>query len=243
MAKKGKRYVYLREKVNPKHKYTISEGFDTLVDIGNSEYRAKFVESVDVAVRLGVNPKYADQQVRGACPLPNGTGKDVRVLVFAEGEGARLATEAGADYVGSQDLIDKIKGGWYDFDKVVASRGMMPKVARFLGRILGPRGLMPNPKIGTVVNDPQVGDTVASLRKGKIDFRVDKNGIIHSSIGKVSMSSEKLQENFTALLAALIRLKPSSAKGAYIRSITISTTMGPGLKLDTVEAQRAAERF
>ena len=241
MAKKSKRYLLLREKVD-KQKYSTEEGFNTLVELSN-EFKTKFVESVDVAVRLGVNPKYADQQVRGACPLPNGTGRDVRVLVFAEGEGARLGEEAGANFVGSQDLIDKIKGGWFDFDKVVATRGMMPKVARFLGRILGPRGLMPNPKIGTVVNDADVGTTVQSLRQGKIDFRVDKNGIIHTSIGKVSMSSEKLQQNFLALLSALLRLKPATAKGAYVRSITISTTMGPGLKLDTVEAQRAAERF
>jgi large subunit ribosomal protein L1 len=243
MAKTSKRYTALQNKIGAKNKYSTVDAFDTLITLSSSELKAKFDESVDVAVRLGVNPKYADQQVRGACPLPNGTGKGVRVLVFAEGEAGRLATEAGADFVGGQDLIDQIKGGWTDFDKAVSTRGMMPKVARFLGRILGPRGLMPNPKIGTVVDDAQVGEAVSSLRKGKIDFRVDKNGIIHTSIGRVSMESEKLQENFLTLLSALVRLKPASSKGSYVRSITLSTTMGPGIKIDTIEAQRQAERF
>ena len=243
MSKASKRYTNLQSKVDAKKKYSTVDAFSTLSELGQSDLKAKFDESVDVAVRLGVNPKYADQQIRGACPLPHGTGKGVRVLVFAEGEAGRLATEAGAEFVGGQDLIDKIKGGWTDFDKAVATRSMMPKVARFLGRILGPRGLMPNPKVGTVVDDAAVGDTVASLLKGKIDFRVDKSGIIHTSIGRASMDSVKLQENFTALLSTLMRLKPSSAKGAYVRSITISTTMGPGIKIDTMDAQRLAERF
>ena len=242
MAKPSKRYARLREQVDGNRKYSTAEAFDILVNSGAKD-GAKFDESVDVAVRLGVNPKYADQMVRGACSLPHGTGKGVKVLVFAEGEAARSATEAGADFVGGQDLIDKIKGGWLEFDKAVATRAMMPKVARFLGRILGPRGLMPNPKIGTVVDDGKVGETVASLMKGKIDFRVDKNGIIHSSVGKASMSSEKLQENFMALLSTLIRLKPSTAKGAYVRSISVSTTMGPGIKVDINDAQRSAERY
>mgnify|MGYP001158318647 CR=1 FL=1 len=243
MSKAGKRYLGLQSKIDAKKKYSTVDAFTTLVELGQSDLKAKFDESVDVAVRLGVNPKYADQQIRGACPLPHGTGKGVRVLVFAEGEAGRLATEAGAEFVGGQDLIDKIKGGWTDFDKAVSTRSMMPKVARFLGRILGPRGLMPNPKVGTVVDDAVVGETVASLLKGKIDFRVDKSGIIHTSIGRASMDAAKLQENFAALLSTLLRLKPSSAKGAYVRSITISTTMGPGIKIDTMDAQRFAERF
>ena len=243
MAKASKRYENLQSKVDTKKKYSTADAFDTLVDLGNSELKTKFTESVDVAVRLGVNPKYADQQVRGACPLPNGTGKGVRILVFAEGEAGRFAKEAGANFVGGQDLIDKIKDGWTDFDKAVATRAMMPNVARYLGRILGPRGLMPNPKIGTVVDDDKIAETVESLQLGKIDFRVDKNGIIHTSIGLVTMESGKLQQNFVALLSTLLRLKPASAKGAYVRSITISTTMGPGIKLDTMDAQRLAERY
>jgi len=243
MARTSKRYTALQDKVDAKKKYSTVEAFTTVIELGRSDFKVKFDESVDVAVRLGVNPKYADQQVRGACPLPNGTGKGVRVLVFAEGEAARLASEAGANFVGGQDLIDQIKGGWTDFDKAVATRAMMPKVARFLGRILGPRGLMPNPKIGTVVEGNQVGEVVSSLQKGKIDFRVDKNGIIHTSIGRVSMDSEKLEQNFLALMSALLRLKPASAKGTYVRSITVSTTMGPGIKLDTIDAQRQAERY
>jgi large subunit ribosomal protein L1 len=240
MAKPSKRYARLREQVDGNRKYSTAEAFNMLVNFGG---KTKFDESVDVAVRLGVNPKYADQMVRGACSLPHGTGKGVRILVFAEGDAARVAGEAGADFVGGQDMIDKIKGGWLDFDKAVATRAMMPKVARFLGRILGPRGLMPNPKIGTVVDDGKVAETVASLMKGKIDFRVDKDGIIHSSVGKASMSSKKLQENFLTLLSTLIRLKPTSAKGAYVRSISISTTMGPGIKVDTNDAQNTAERY
>lgn len=243
MSKAGKRYLGLQSKIDAKKKYSTVEAFHTLSELGQSDMKAKFDESVDVAVRLGVNPKYADQQIRGACPLPHGTGKGVRVLVFAEGEAGRQATEAGAEFVGGQDLIDKIKSGWTDFDKAVSTRSMMPKVARFLGRILGPRGLMPNPKVGTVVDDGAVGDTVGSLLKGKIDFRVDKSGIIHTSIGRASMDAVKLQENFTALMSTLMRLKPSSAKGSYVRSITISTTMGPGIKIDTMDAQRLAERF
>lgn len=242
MAKPSKRYARLREQIDGNRKYSTAEACNMLVKFNTSD-GAKFDESVDVAVRLGVNPKYADQMVRGACSLPHGTGKGIRVLVFAEGDAARAATDAGAHFVGGQDLIDKIKGGWLDFDKAVSTRAMMPKVARFLGRILGPRGLMPNPKIGTVVDDGKVAETVASLMKGKIDFRVDKNGIIHSSIGKASMSSDKLQDNFMTLLSTLIRLKPTSAKGAYVRSISVSTTMGPGIKVDTNDAQRTAERY
>jgi large subunit ribosomal protein L1 len=203
---------------------------------------AKFDESVDVAVRLGVNPRHADQMVRGACALPNGTGKGVRVVVFAEGDAAQLAEEAGADFVGADELISKIKDeGWLDFDKTVATRDMMPKLARFLGRVLGPRGLMPNPKIGTVVEANKIADTVASLKRGKIDFRVEKAGIIHSTIGRASMSEKALEENFLTLLAALLRLKPTSAKGTYLKSISVSSTMSAGVKIRPNDAQRLAE--
>jgi large subunit ribosomal protein L1 len=179
--------------------------------------------------------------VRGACSLPHGTGKGVRVLVFAEGEAASLATEAGADFVGSEDLITKIKDeNWFDFDKAVATRKMMPLLARHLGRVLGPRGLMPNPKIGTVVEADKMADTVTALKRGKIDFRVEKAGIIHVSIGRNSMDATALEENFLELLKELIRLKPASAKGAYVKSITVSSTMGPGIKLDVNEAVRLA---
>ena len=203
---------------------------------------AKFDESIDVAVRLGVNPRHADQMVRGACSLPHGTGKSVRVLVFAQGDAARFAEEAGADFVGADELISKIKDeGWLDFDKTVATRDMMPKLARFLGRVLGPRGLMPNPKIGTVVEADKIAETVQSLKRGKIDFRVEKAGIIHTRIGRASMEAKALEENFLSLLSMLIRLKPASAKGTYLKSIAVSSTMGPSVKIDPNEAQRQAE--
>ena len=239
MSKNSKRFKALQSKVDSFRRYDTSEAFQLVSTCGN----AKFDESVDVAIRLGVNPRHADQMVRGACSLPHGTGKGVRVLVFAEGDAHRFAEEAGADIVGGQELIDKIKGGWLDFDKAIATRAMMPKVARFLGRILGPRGLMPNPKIGTVVDENQIADTVGSLKRGKVDFRVDKNGIIHSSLGRASMDADKLKDNFCALLATLLRLKPSSAKGTYLKSICVSTTMGPGVRVDTNDAQKTAERF
>ena len=239
MSKRGKRYAALASEVVQDKKYNTEDAFQLIKKLGS----AKFDESVDVAVRLGVNPRHADQMIRGACSLPHGTGKGVRVLVFAQGDGAAAATDAGADFVGAEDLIQKIQSeNWLDFDKVVSTRSMMPKVAR-LGRLLGPRGLMPNPKIGTVVDDAKVGETVASLKRGKIDFRVEKAGIIHASIGKASMESSQLQDNFCTLIATLIRLKPSTAKGTYLRSISISTTMGPGIKIDSLDAHRSSERF
>jgi large subunit ribosomal protein L1 len=204
---------------------------------------AKFDESVDVAIRLGVNPRHADQMVRGACSLPHGTGRSVRIVVFAQGDAATEAEAAGADHVGGDELIKKIQTeNWLEFDKAVAVRSMMPKVAR-LGRLLGPRGLMPNPKIGTVVDDARIGETIQALKRGKIDFRVEKAGIIHASFGRASMGEEKLKENFCTLIATLVRLKPSTAKGTYFRGISISTTMGPGIKVDGNDAQRSSERY
>jgi large subunit ribosomal protein L1 len=238
MPKQSKRLSELRANVDRNYRYSTDEAFESVKVMAS----AKFDESIDVAIRLGVNPRHADQMVRGACSLPHGTGKGVKVLVFAEGEAAANAQSAGADFVGSDDLIKKIKeDGWLDFDKTIATRKMMPKLAKHLGRVLGPRGLMPNPKIGTVVEADKMVEAVQALKRGKIDFRVEKSGIIHASIGRDSMDASALSENFTALLATLLRLKPASAKGAYIKSITVSSTMSPGIKLDIAEATRKAE--
>jgi large subunit ribosomal protein L1 len=190
---------------------------------------AKFDESVDLAVRLGVNPKHADQMVRGATVLPFGLGKTVRVLVFAKGEKANEAEAAGADYIGADDLVQKVQDGWLDFDTVIATPDMMGQVGR-LGRVLGPRGLMPNPKVGTVTFD--VTKAVQDVKAGKVEFRVEKAGIVHAPVGKRSFDPDKLAGNSRALLDALLRAKPASAKGQYLRSITMSTTMGPGIKID-----------
>jgi len=237
MPKTSRRFLEIQSKVDPENRYTTREALELVAGLANS----KFDESIDVSVRLGVNPRHADQMVRGACSLPHGTGKVVRVLVFAQGEAARAAESAGADFVGADEFVQKIqKEGWLEFDKVVATRGMMGKVGR-LGRILGPRGLMPNPKVGTVVSDDQVGATVRELKQGKISFRVERAGIIHVSIGRASMGSEKLEANFLALLAQLVQMKPPTAKGTYVKGITVSSTMGPGIRVDTVDAQRNAE--
>jgi len=237
MPKRSKRYRENAEKVDSQRRYTTREA----VDLVKSLVKTKFDESIDVSVRLGVNPKHADQMVRGACSLPHGSGKAVRVMVFAQGDAAREAEEAGADFVGADDFIQKIqKDGWLEFDKAVATRDMMGKVGR-LGRVLGPRGLMPNPKVGTVVAPEKVAETVRELKSGKISFRVEKAGIIHTSIGRASMDADHLYENFCALLATLIRMKPSSAKGIYVKGIAFSSTMGPGVRVDPLEAQRASD--
>jgi len=237
MAKTGKRLAEQYGKVDSATRYSVDEAIGLVKATGST----KFDESVDVAVRLGVDPRHADQMVRGAVSLPHGTGKSVRVIVFAQGAAAKAALEAGADDAGSDELVKRIQGGWLDFDKAVATRDMMGKVGR-LGRVLGPRGLMPNPKVGTVVMADQVGDTVRELKRGKIDFRVEKAGIVHAAIGRVSMPVEHLTANFSALLGTLMRLKPSTAKGTYVRSVSVSSTMGPGVRVDTLDAQRAAER-
>jgi len=218
-------------------RYTLEQGVTLVKKAAN----AKFDEAVDVAVRLGVDPRQSDQMVRGACALPFGTGKSVRVLVFAQGEAARQAREAGADFVGADDIIEKIQTeGWTDFDKAVATRDLMGKVGK-LGRVLGPRGLMPNPKVGTVVGPDQVAETVRELKGGKIDFRVEKAGIVQAAVGKASMTEEALRANVQALLNALVRLKPATAKGTYIRGVAISSTMGPGIRLDVNALMRASE--
>ena len=237
MPKKSKRYFAIRAELDSQRRHGVSEAVEKV----KAGATAKFDESIDTAFRLGVDPKHADQMVRGACSLPHGTGKSVKVLVFAQGDGAKAAEAAGADFVGGDDLVEKIqKEGWLGFDKAVATRDMMGKVGK-VARILGPRGLMPNPKVGTVVGADQVGDTVAELKKGKIDFRVEKSGIVHVQIGRASMEADQLEDNFKTLLATLMRLKPASAKGTYVKSITISSTMGPGVRLDTLDATRTVE--
>jgi large subunit ribosomal protein L1 len=199
---------------------------------------AKFDETVDLAVRLGVNPKHADQMVRGAIVLPHGTGQTVRVLVFAKGEKEREARDAGADFAGSDDMVAKVSEGFMDFDRVIATPDMMGAVGK-LGRILGPRGLMPNPKVGTVTFD--VGNAVREAKGGKIEYRVEKAGIVHARIGKVSFNEKALADNASALINALVKQKPSTAKGTYLRSITVSSTMGPGVRIDPVEFMGKSE--
>lgn len=230
--KRSKAYRAAAEKVNLDQLYSPEEAL-ALVASGAS---AKFDETVDVAIRLGVDPKKADQMVRGTVNLPHGTGKTARVLVFATGEKAEAAREAGADEVGDDDLIAKVQGGYLDFDSVIATPDMMGKVGR-LGRVLGPRGLMPNPKTGTVTMD--VAKAVSDIKGGKIEFRTDRYANLHFLIGKVSFGSEKLAENYFAALDEILRLKPNAAKGRYLRKITVSSTMGPGVQIDPVAARDA----
>ncbi len=237
MAKRGKRWDAARKAVDPDTRYTLEQAVALLKQTAT----AKFDESVDFAVRLGVDPKHADQMVRGAVALPHGTGKTVRVLVFAQGDAAKAALAAGADFVGADDLIEKINTqNWTDFDKAVATRDLMGKVGK-LGRVLGPRGLMPNPKIGTVVGPDQIAETVRELKGGKIDFRVEKAGVVHAAIGRCSMSEEQIRENAVALVTTLIRLKPSTARGAYLRGGALSSTMGPGIRIDPTDLARLTE--
>lgn len=216
--------------MEPGRKYSLGEA----VELAVSTARAKFDETADVAIKLGVNPKYADQMVRGSVVLPHGLGKTVKVLVFAKGDKEREALDAGADFAGSDDLVEKIKGGWMEFDRVVATPDMMGAVGK-LGKILGPRGLMPNPKIGTVTFD--VKAAVEELKAGKVEFRVEKAGIVHSPVGKVSFGANKLSENILALLESILKLKPASSKGTYLKAISLSTTMGPGVSIDPMDVR------
>ena len=226
MAKRGKKYTEFMKKMDAQMKHDFSEGVRVAID---SSY-AKFDETIDLAVRLGVDPRHAEQMVRGTVVLPNGLGKEVKVLVFAKGEKEKEALEAGADFVGNDDLIEKIKGGWLDFDKAVATPDVMGSVGK-IGKLLGPRGLMPNAKTGTVTFD--VAKAVTELKAGKIDFKVEKAGIIHAPVGKVSFGVEKIVQNIAAFVGTIIRLKPASSKGTYVKGVVISTTMGPGIKIDT----------
>jgi large subunit ribosomal protein L1 len=232
--KRSKSYRAVGEKIDPGKLYTPTEA----MEFAKANTRAKFDETVDVAVRLGVDPRKADQMVRGTVNLPNGTGKTARVLVFATGERAEAAIAAGADEVGSDELIDKVSKGYLDFDAVVATPDMMGKVGR-LGRILGPRGLMPNPKTGTVTVD--VAKAVSDIKGGKIEFRVDRHANLHFIIGKASFTSKQLAQNYFAALDEIVRLKPSAAKGRYLRKITLSTTMGPGISVDTNKTRAELE--
>lgn len=225
MAKKGKKYLEALKLIDRTKAYGINEA----VELVKKTATASFDETVDAAFRLGVDPKKADQQIRGAMVLPHGTGKTQKVLVFAKGEKAKEAEAAGADYVGEQDLINKINQGWFDFDVVVATPDMMAEVGK-LGRVLGPKGLMPNPKTGTVTFE--VEKAVKEIKAGKIEYRVDKSGNIHVPIGKVSFDNQKLVENFEALVETLIKAKPQSSKGTYMRNAAISSTMGPGIRVD-----------
>jgi large subunit ribosomal protein L1 len=227
---RGKTYRAISERIDRERAYSFQEGLELLV----ASKRAKFDETAEVAFNLSVDPRHADQNVRGAVSLPHGTGKSARVIVFAKGEKEREAREAGADAVGGDDLAARINEGWMDFDRVLATPDMMGVVGK-LGRVLGPRGLMPNPKVGTVTQD--IGRAVAEQKAGKIEFRVDKNGIVHAPFGKLSFSKEQLGANLKSITEALVKAKPASAKGTYMKKVTISSTMGPGIRLDAADLQ------
>ena len=234
MPAHSKRYRTGLDSIDRGRLYELAEAVDLLKDCPG----AKFDESVDIALNLGVDPKHADQMVRGAIVLPHGTGRSVRVLVFAKGDKEKEAQDAGADYVGAEDLAKKIQDeGWLDFERVIATPDMMSVVGR-LGKVLGPRGLMPNPKLGTVT--PDVGRAISESKAGKVEFRVDKNGIIHASIGRKSFEAAKLADNATAIIDAVLKAKPAVAKGTYLKKIAISTTMGPGIRIDPSSVEKVA---
>lgn len=226
MPKYGKKYTKAIENIDAQNKYDAK----TALDLALQASYAKFDETVDIAVNLGVNPKYSDQMVRGAVSLPHGLGKTVRVVAFCKGEKEAEAKAAGAEMAGGDDLVERIQGGWLDFDKAVATPDMMAHVGK-IGKLLGPRGLMPNAKTGTVTFE--IGKAIEELKAGKVEFRVDKAGVLHAPIGKVSFGAEKLLENLKSVVEAVIRLKPASAKGTYFKALSVATTMGPGVKVDT----------
>ena len=230
MGKAGKKYKEAKNKIERTKRYPLEEALQLLPETSC----ARFDEGIDVAVRLGVDPKKPDQMVRGTVILPHGTGKEVKVLVFAQGEKEKEAREAGTDFVGGEELVEKISGGWLDFDKAIATPDMM-KVVSKVGKILGPRGLMPNPKVGTVTFD--VGKAVQDVKSGKVEFKVDKAGNLHVSVGKVSFGDEKLKENILTLMDSVIKAKPASSKGTYLKGLTVSTTMGPGIKIDPLSVR------
>jgi large subunit ribosomal protein L1 len=225
MATHGKKYIAARSKIDPAKRYTFQEA----VQLAAGTSFVKFDQTLDIAVRLGVDPRHADQMVRGTVVLPNGLGKTVRVLVFAKGEKVKEALDAGADYAGGDEIVEQIREGWLEFDKTVATPDMMGSVGK-IGKVLGPRGLMPNAKLGTVTFD--LARVIKEIKAGKVDFRVEKTGIVHAPMGKVSFGEEKLLENISAFIDTLIRIKPSAAKGTYMKGIAISTTMGPGIQVD-----------
>ncbi len=233
--KVSKRFVAAAEKVDRTRTYD----FETAVELVKQGATAKFDETVECSVRLGVDAKKGDQMVRGATVLPHGLGKTARVLVFAKGEKDKEARDAGAEFVGAEDMAEKIQGGWMDFEAVVATPDMMKAVGR-LGKVLGPRGLMPNPKTGTVTFD--IGKAVREIKAGKVEFRVDKTGIVHAPVGKVSFATDRLLENARALIDSIVRAKPAAAKGRYLKSITVSSTMGPAVRIDTTAVEAATKR-
>lgn len=233
MAKRGKQYRAALEKIDRENAYSPLEA----ISLAKGLSTAKFDESVDLHIRLGIDPRHAEQQVRDVVVLPHGLGKEVRVVVFAEGEGAKLAREAGADYVADDDeMVQKIQSGWTEFDVAIATPDMMGTVGK-LGRVLGPRGLMPNPKTNTVVKAEDLPRAIEEVKAGRVEFRVDKTANMHVSIGKVSFDEQKLADNMATLIQAVKKARPAAAKGAYFRKITLTTTMGPGIKVDAVQAQ------
>ena len=237
MAKRGKRYEEAAALVDKTKAYTPDEA----VDLAKQTAKAKYDETVEIHMRMGLDPRHADQQVRGLAMLPNGTGKQVRVLVFAQGEGATLAEQSGADFVGAEDIIQRIEGGWIDFDTAIATPEMMSKIGK-LGRILGRRGLMPNPRSGTVVQQPDLPKAISDSRKGKIEYRLDRTAVIHAPLGKASFEKDDLLENLSTFMDSVIRAKPSGAKGQYIKNISVSTTHGPGINMDVQSAMTLSEK-
>ena len=235
MAKRGKNYRKVTEGLDPTKMYSLEEG----VELAIKDRYTKFDESVDVAIRLGVDPRHAEQMVRSSVVLPNGTGKETRVLVFAKGDKEKEALDAGADYAGGDEFVEKIKKGWLEFDRTVATPDMMATVGK-IGRILGPRNLMPNAKLGTVTFD--VARVVGEIKSGKVDFKVDKAGVVHAMLGKTSFGSQKLNENILAFFDKIIQLKPASSKGIYLKNISLSTTMGPGIKLDPLDVRNMVKQ-
>jgi large subunit ribosomal protein L1 len=235
MAKRGKNYRKVTEGLDPTKMYSLEEG----VEFAIKDRYTKFDESVDIAIRLGVDPRHADQMVRSSVVLPNGTGKETRVLVFAKGDKEKEALDAGADYAGGDEFVEKIKKGWLEFDRTVATPDMMATVGK-IGRILGPRNMMPNAKLGTVTFD--VARVVGEIKSGKVDFKVDKAGVVHAMLGKASFGSQKLNENILAFFDKIIQLKPASSKGIYLKGISLSTTMGPGIKLDPLDVRNQVKQ-
>jgi large subunit ribosomal protein L1 len=231
MAKRGRKYLEAAAKIDSDKQYSVSEAVALLKDTVTT----KFDPTVEVHARLGVDPRHADQQVREVVVLPNGLGKEVRVLVFAEGEDAQRALEAGADFIADDETVKKIQGGWFGFDVAIATPRMMGQVGR-LGRVLGPRGLMPNPKAGTVAPGPDIPRIIEEAKAGRVEFRVDKTGNVHAPFGKAGFTQEQLEENFAAFMRALVRARPSSTKGSYIRKLTVVNCMGPGIRVDIEDA-------
>ncbi|MCB0001492.1 MAG: 50S ribosomal protein L1 [Anaerolineae bacterium] len=231
MAKHGKKYLEARAKIDPAINYAPDEAVRLVRETAST----KFDSTVEVHLRMGVDPRHADQQIRGVVLMPSGTGKEVRILVFAEGDAARAAEEAGADFVGSDELVNKIQAGWTDFDMAIATPSMMKKVGR-LGRVLGPRGLMPSPKAGTIVEEDDLGRVISEARQGRVEFKIDKTANLHMPIGKASFTQEQLLANMIAAMDAVVRAKPTGAKGIYIKRVTMTSTMGPGIRVDANQA-------